>query len=46
MHNELTLTNDYYYIELYIYHCFSQKCIPLFPQNVSMEELYTHGIEQ
>ena len=30
MHNELTLSNHYYYIELYIYHCFSLKCIPLF----------------
>ena len=30
MHNELTLYNDYYYIELYIYHCFSLKSIPLF----------------
>ena len=30
MHNELTLSDDYYYIELYIYHSFSQKRILLF----------------
>ena len=28
MHNELTLSNDYYYIELYIYHSFSLNVYP------------------